>query len=163
MSLINLEPFTSSVQHKFKSEFMNMSEKYASFQTGYFIDNTGEEYYDAQLYNITVSPYVANRDYVTFTRSYMIHSEYSQLKGTFALSNADKDDKNANGILYIYGDKKLLFTSSEMTAGSEPVKVDISVKDIKELQIVVKNNKEVFAGKQSMNLSFGFVEAGLYK
>lgn len=62
--------------------------------------------------------------------------------GSFtAKVNVKKGSRKFNTTLYIYGDKKLLY-SYTMTSGSVPLKVSINISGAKTLKIVLEDNKE---------------------
>lgn len=87
-------------------------------------DNMGNTYSDSIMLKGLTS---ANAEYV-------LNGGYTRIKGVFALPYTAKDHGTI-GILKIYGDDQLLYTSPEMTKGVEPIQFDVDITGINRLRI----------------------------
>lgn len=88
---------------------------------------------------------------------YKLNGEISRLTGTYFVPYKERSAKN-KGMLKIWGDGKLLYTSPEMTGGVEPVKVDVDLTGVLTLKIEMTD--------QNINLrsaEFTFADILLYQ
>lgn len=90
---------------------------------------------------------------------YVLDGAYSKFKGVFALPYNSKDDGTL-GIFQVYGDGKLLYASTGMTKGIEPIKFDVDITGVNRLKVVLvfSLNGDIYHGWTSYIL-----DAGLYQ
>lgn len=114
-------------------------------------DNLGNTYDAGMLIDL---PGVGNYD---ASIAYMINGEYDILSGKFVLHSESKNKTNEKYTiqLYIYGDGKLLYTSSVMRGGVLPEEVSVDISGVIELIIEFKGYASFY--------TVGFVEPTLQK
>jgi len=86
-------------------------------------------------------------------REYVLDGKYRRMKGKFILNYSDRSS-SGEYFLKIYGDEKLLYSFSEMTAGVRPAEFDVDLTGVLQLRI------EMYAG------SWGYTtiaDVGLYQ
>lgn len=88
----------------------------------------------------------------TSTRTYVLDGKYRRMSGIYILRYDFRNSTN-NYALKIYGDEKLLFSFSEMTAGVRPVEFDIDLAGVLELRIEM----------MPRNANTALVDVGLYQ
>ncbi len=81
--------------------------------------------------------------------TYHINGNYDTLRGTLYLEDHSRDTEE-NAYIEIYGDGKLLYTSSKMASGIEPIEITCSVKNVQTLMVVLH------AGKSENSWSTGY-------
>lgn len=106
-------------------------------------DNTGKVYINYW--------YPANENV-----SYLLNYKYSRFKGTFYLSNGDKN-YNAEQRMVVYGDNKVIYTSESIAMGEKPITFDIDVSNISVIKIVYQElNTSGWKDLRYANHYFGY-------
>jgi len=89
----------------------------------YFTDNTGK------VYDNYMSIYT--------DVSYILNGKYKTLKGTWYLTNQDKNSSTEWRIL-VYGDDEMLYASESVMKGSMPAEINVDVSNVMVMKIVVQ-------------------------
>lgn len=76
---------------------------------------------------------------------YKLNAGYERMTGCFYLRYINRNDKKS-GTLNIYGNDKLLYTSSGMKAGVEPVTFDIDLTGVDLLKVEFDTGREYACG-----------------
>ncbi len=94
-------------------------------------DNTGKVHSSG----ITLSRGASDRGFI----QYLLNGQYSRFKGIVGISYEGRDNR-LERILKIYGDGKLLYSSSTMTAGVKPEGFDIDISGVQNLEIELESD-----------------------
>jgi len=89
----------------------------------------------------------------TASRDYILDGKYSRMRGTFILRYRSRST-SGKYMLKIYGDDKLLYSFSEMTAGVRPVEFEVDLTGVLQMRI------EMSTGNNAHAL---IVDTGLYQ
>jgi len=89
---------------------------------------------------------------------YKLNGEISRLTGTYFVPYKDRSTKH-EGMLKIWGDGKLLYTSPEMTGGVEPIEVDVDLTGVLTLKIEMSST----CTDVSFSTDFTFADILLYQ
>lgn len=87
---------------------------------------------------------ITDDEYVAI--NYNLNGKYNNVTGTIFLtenSRDEKTDKNELGYFEAYGDGKLIFSSSKISAGFLPEEISFDVTGIQKLKIVLHGNPDV--------------------
>ena len=133
------------IQHNFTYKEENMSE------VDGFKDANENIFSKAIVYELYPSKWIYT--------DYLINKKYSKIKGKLALSYESREEGINPTYLKIYGDNRLIYTSTAMMAGGLPVDFDVDISGIEKLRIQVSQN----FGGSNLATKFGLVDVVLYK
>lgn len=86
--------------------------------------------------------------------TYLLNGKYDTLTGVAFVSNLYKNDKEGNQVYFrIYGDDKLIYTSSMFDVTTLPENIKVNVKGVQKLKIIYGMNKKVNHGLYELNIS----------
>ena len=123
-------------------------------------DNTGVNYDNGLLFELKGSGTGATHG-LESEREYLLNQKYKSFQGSFVLHYDSRSSEDANAVLKVYGDDKLLHTSETLTKGTLPHSFNIDVTGINKLKLVVTNTESDM--DYSDQLYFGLVNAGFKK
>jgi hypothetical protein len=69
---------------------------------------------------------------------YKIGGGYSTLNGQFAINWAEREEVETTAVFYVYGDGELLYTSSGLNKGIEPIAFSVEVTGVSTLRFEIR-------------------------
>ncbi|MBF8983149.1 NPCBM/NEW2 domain-containing protein [Lutibacter sp. B2] len=98
---------------------------------------------------------------------YLLNQQYKRLKGTFCMHYFSRNISKMTSYLKVYGDEKLLYTSSGMKSGVLPIDFDIDINGVTKLKIVIESKTNfdttnLVPGTKE-KVVYGLADIGLYK
>jgi hypothetical protein len=123
-------------------------------------DNTGTSYENGLKFNMRGSDIWDNKS-TESTREYLLNGKYAKFDGNFVLHYDSRTSNYVSSVLKVYGDDKLLYTSSDLEEGTLPQKFSIDTEGVIKLKITIANTTKNAGFRGTTQV--GIVNAGFIK